>query len=176
LLVAIWLDSRFDILYILFMQNIASSRLTEPQRRFIGDLAATLGVWSMSFNAARLYGYLQICNEPVSLDDIAQDLEISRSHAFSAAKQLEQAGNARRLGERGSKRVRFVAGGDPGLPLRRQTEALGRLAALITTSREDVCDGPAAERLAHLAQFHRDLKAAMERVILPTAQHERPGP
>jgi DNA-binding MarR family transcriptional regulator len=164
---AVTLDSRFDMCYILYMQNIASSTLSEGQRRFIDDLAATLGVWSMSNNAARLYGYLQIRNEPASLDDMARDLEISRSYAFTAAKQLEQAGNARRLGERGSKRVRFVAGDDPGLPLRRQTDALGRLAALITASKEDVCDGMAVERLARLARFHGDLKAAMEQVILP---------
>jgi predicted DNA-binding transcriptional regulator len=165
--VAIALESRFEIRYILNMQNIARSTLTENQRRFIDDLAATLSVWSLSNNAARLYGYLQIRNDPASLDDIARDLEISRSYAFTAAKQLELYGNARRLSERGSKRVRFIAGEDPGIPLRRQTAALGQMSALIAASTAGVCDGIAAQRLTRLGRFHHDLQAAMEQVIQP---------
>jgi hypothetical protein len=121
--------------------------------------------------AARLYGYLQLRNDPASLDEITRDLEMSRSNAFNAAKLLEAHGNAKRLGERGSKRIRFVAGNDPGLPLRPQTEMLGLMAAFISSQRRDVAVGEAADRLDHLAQFHRRMNAAMEQVIRPTWQN-----
>ena len=129
-----------------------------------------LSVWSMPNNAARLYGYLQLRNDPASLDEITRDLEMSRSNAFNAAKLLEAHGNAKRLGERGSKRIRFVAGNDPGLPLRPQTEMLGRMAAFISSNRQDVAEGAAADRLDRLAQFHRKMSAAMEQVIRPAGQ------
>lgn len=149
------------------MQNIATLGLTQAQLRFVDDLAGLLSVWNMPNNAARLYGYLQIRDEPASIDDIASDLDMSRSNVFNAAKLLEQYGNARRVGERGSKRIRFVAAEDPGLPLRAQTEALGRTASLLATNSKTVVHGQPAARLARLARFHADLKAAMEQVIFP---------
>ncbi|MET0239185.1 MAG: hypothetical protein ABW184_04730 [Sphingobium sp.] len=141
--------------------------LTDDQRQFIDDLAALLMVWTMPHNVARLYGYLQIASEPVSLDEIARDLEISKSNAFGAAKLLEQHGNARRIGERGTKRVLLVASDDPGAPLRRQSDALGRMAALIGEREDAVADGSARERLSRLGRFHAQLRDAMERVIRP---------
>lgn len=126
-----------------------------------------LSVWSMPNNAARLYGYLQLRNDPASLDEISRDLEMSRSNAFNAAKLLEAHGNAKRLGERGSKRIRFFAGDDPGLPLRPQVEMLRRMAAFISSSCQDVAEGAAADRLDRLAQFHSRMNAVMEQVILP---------
>lgn len=147
------------------MQNL--SNLAPEQSRFIDDLSAMLTAWSMPANAGRLYGYLQLMNEPVSLDDIARDLEISKSNACTAAKVLEGHGNARRLTERGTRRVLYVAGDDPGAPLRKQAETLGRMAQLIASRKGEVSTGPAERRLARLAEFHDQLQAAMETVILP---------
>lgn len=151
------------------MQNMSTCALSIEQVRFIDDLSALLMTWNMPAHAARVYGYLLLCNAPASLDDIARDLEMSRSNAFNAARVLEQSQNIRRSSERGSKRIFFEASDDPGAPLRRQTETLGRMSALIAASREAVADGEAGERLGRLAAFHADLKAAMETVILPSA-------
>jgi DNA-binding transcriptional regulator GbsR (MarR family) len=159
------LDSRPLILHILEMQNM--SNLNPDQVRFIDDLSALLTAWSMPANAARLYGYLQLMNDPVGLDDIARDLEISKSNACTAAKVLETHGNARRVTERGTKRVLYVAGDDPGAPLRKQAETLGRMARLIAARKSVVATGAAEQRLARLSAFHGDLQCAMEAVILP---------
>lgn len=152
------------------MQNMSNSKLSPEQDRFIDDLASLLTSWSMPSNAGRLYGYLQLMNEPVTLDDIARDLRISKSNACTAAKVLDAYGIARRLGERGTKRVLYVAGDDLGAPLRRQTESLGRMAELILTRRGSVSSGPALERMVRLATFHKALQAAMEDVIQPEQQ------
>lgn len=149
------------------MQNMSNSTLSISQQRFIENLSAQLMTWSMPSNAARLYGYLQIMSDPVSLDDISRDLEISKSNACSAAKILESHGNARRLGERGTKRVLYVAGEDPGAPLRKQTETLQRMAELIAGRDGTVATGIAQERLDRLSAFHRELQIAMESVIMP---------
>jgi predicted DNA-binding transcriptional regulator len=154
------------------MQNMSKSFLTADQHRFIDALAALLSGWNMQHNAARVYGYLQICNEPASLDDIARDLEISKSNAWAAARTLEQVADARKISERGTKRISYIAGDDPGAPLRRQTELLGMMAELIGSQKDVVSTGLAAQRMARLAGFHRDLKAAMEAVVMPAVQYE----
>lgn len=153
--------------YILHMQNMSNGNLSSDQLRFIDDLASLLGAWSMPVNAARLYGYLQLTNEPVTLDDIARDLETSKSNACNAARILEEHGNARRTSGRGSKRIYYVAGDDPGAPLRRQAETLGRMSKLISARKGAVATGAALERMASLASFHQALQEAMELVILP---------
>ncbi len=149
------------------MQNMSKSFLSEEHLRFIDELAALLSGWNMPNNAARLYGYLQLKNEPASLDEIARDLEISKSNAWAAARVLEQVANARRITERGSKRVSYVAGDDPGAPLRKQVELLGMMSELISSRKDKVAAGPARERMARLAMFHKDLQAAMDAVIAP---------
>lgn len=152
------------------MQNMSKTFLSEDQLRFIDDLAALLTAWSMPANAARLYGYLQLMNEPASLDDIARDLEISKSNACTAARMLEQYDNARKLGERGTKRVFYVAGDDPGAPLRKQADTLGRMAELISSRKDAVAKDGAQQRMASLAEFHLALREAMEAVILPPSR------
>ncbi len=150
---------------------MSSSQLTPEQIHFIDALAGLLGTWSLSPNAARLYGYLQIMNEPVSLDDIARDLEISRSHAHTATKMLEPYGNAKAMATRGSKRIVYVCGDDPGTPLKRQVETLGSMSDLIAASASHVATGKAASRLKRLSDFHGCLQRAMQNVIDPTSSN-----
>ena len=154
------------------MLNESNHALTAEQRRFIDELASLLTPWGMPITAARLYGYLQVRNEPASLDEIAAELEISKSNACSAARILESHGNARRSGERGTRRVLYAAGADPGAPLRQQAELLGRMSALIAHQKDAVAEGAANERLRRLSAFHANLKNAMEGVIFPVARDD----
>jgi DNA-binding MarR family transcriptional regulator len=145
-----------------------SNALTVDQGLFIEDLASLLVTWNMSGATARLYGYLLLRNDPVSLDDIASDLEISKTTACVAAKDLEQQGNARRLRERGTKRILYVIGDDPGAPLHKQLLLLGQMAELITDRASSVAAGEAEARMFRLARFHLDLSGAMRGVVLPS--------
>jgi DNA-binding transcriptional regulator GbsR (MarR family) len=143
-----------------------NSNLSVEQIRFIDDLSSLLGAWSLPANAARLYCYLQLLNEPVTLDDIARDLGISRSHAHTAARVLEGHDNLRRIGVRGSKRAFYLASDDPGAPLRSQAQTLGRMAKLISARTDDIAEGAARARLMQLAAFHMALQQAMESVAV----------
>lgn len=150
-----------DVRYILLMQNLSNANLSKQQRHFIDELAMLLIPWGMPITAARLYGYLQLQDKPVSLDDISAALEVSKSNACAAAKVLETHGNAKRQGERGSKRVLYTIGDDPGTALRRQTELLGMMSDLIAERKDEVAEGIARERLARLSAFHAGLRDAM---------------
>ncbi len=125
-----------------------------------------LVTWNLPITAARLYGYLQLQEGPAALDDITLDLQVSKSNVCAAAKLLETNGNIRRVGERGSKRVLYVAGEDFGTPLRRQTQLLGMMSTLIAARKDKVATGEAKDRLARLSAFHHDLQNAMEGVIM----------
>lgn len=89
------------IQYVLNDQN----PLTDDQHRFIEDLGRYFEQSGLSQTLGRLWAYLLLSPEPASLDRIAADLEVSKSGASVAARQLEAFQMARRIGERGSRRV-----------------------------------------------------------------------
>ena len=84
--------------------------LTETERRFVDDVARLLVPWGVPQTAARLYGYLLLRPEPVSLDRITVDLQVSKSSASVAARLLEMYTLVRRHGERGSRHVLLALG------------------------------------------------------------------
>lgn len=153
------------IQYILDMKNMSKTSPDEDQRRFIDDLASLLMPWGMPHNAARLYGYLLLNDEPASLDQIAADLEVSKSNASIAARLLEQHGNARRLSERGSKRVLYAAPDNYAGPFINKSLLLGDITKLLQTRVTSVASGNAALRLGEMAQFYLSMRQAMESVI-----------
>ncbi|TMD89451.1 MAG: transcriptional regulator [Chloroflexi bacterium] len=65
--------------------------------------------WGLPRNTGRVYAYLLLHNEPVSLDRMVADLEIAKSGASVATRQLVQFGMARASGERRSRRVLYEA-------------------------------------------------------------------
>jgi predicted DNA-binding transcriptional regulator len=152
--------------YIPIMENMSSQKLTIEQSQFIEDLGGLLVAWGQPNAAARLYGYLLLRNDPASLDDIARDLEISKTSAFGAVAELERQRNVRRLSERGSKRAYFVLTDDPGAPLRNQVSLLGMMETLIASKKDKVATGHAAKRMASLAAFHERLRIALQQVVM----------
>src|SRR5256712_11578888 len=57
----------------------------------------------------RVFGLLLASDVPLTLDEIAETLGISKSGASVAARDLERVGVVRRLGTPGSKRVLYEA-------------------------------------------------------------------
>lgn len=147
------------------MQNLSNINLSDDQRRFLDEFAVLLAGWNMPNNAARVYGYLLLRSEPASLDEITAQLEISKSNACTAAKVLETAGHCRRVAERGSKRVLYVAREDFGTPFLLRTASLGALNRLMETRGATVADDDAIRRIKDLASFYSTMQTAMERII-----------
>src|SRR5260370_39645950 len=87
--------------------NKSNKGVTGAERRFIEDVARLLVPWGVPQTAARVYGYLLLCAEPVSLDRMTADLEMSKSSATVAARLLEKHTLVRRHGERGRKRALY---------------------------------------------------------------------
>lgn len=83
--------------------------MTAAQVAFIEDMGQLMVGWGMPRNHGRIYAYLLLRRDPASLDDIAADLNIAKSGASVAARQLAQLGLARALGQPGSRRILYEA-------------------------------------------------------------------
>lgn len=135
------------------------------------DLAALMAPWGWSRHVARIYAWLLLQKEPVSLDDIADCLGISKSNASVAARVLEQFDNARRHSEPGSKRIRYSVPGNQFGPFASRAELLGKLARLLESQDNDSRPAEVSARLHRMSDFHREMRDAMQTVIDRT---ERP--
>lgn len=139
--------------------------LTEDQYLFVEEIASLLTSRGMPQTASRLYGYLLLHDEPVSLDKITQDLEVSKSSASVAARMLEQYMLARRHGERGSKRVLYSASETYDGLIADQSFLLGQMGQLIERRTPEVAGGMVAKRLNGMSDFYLSMQAAIDGTV-----------
>jgi DNA-binding transcriptional regulator GbsR (MarR family) len=76
---------------------------------FVEDIGQLMAGWGIPRGTGRIWGYLLLQNGPASLAEIAADLEMARSGASVATRQLLQLGLARGIGERRSRRQLYEA-------------------------------------------------------------------
>jgi DNA-binding transcriptional regulator GbsR (MarR family) len=143
--------------------------MTESQHQFIEDMGQHMVGWGLARTTGRVYAYLLLRVEPAGLDEIAAELEMAKSGASVAARQLVGLGLARGTGQRGSRRLLY--------------EALYDLEALLaarTTQTRDFLDrirqgagvapaGPPRQRLQGMAmelqELYDELPALLRRVL-----------
>src|SRR5215510_452481 len=147
------------------MPNKANKSSAAAERRFVEDVARLLAPWGVPQAAARLYGYLLLSAEPVSLDRITADLEMSKSSASVAARLLEKYTLARRHGERGSKRALYEVSDNYEGMLTEQNRLLLALAELLRTGARTVASQAAHDRLEEMAEFYLVMREAMEAAL-----------
>ena len=124
----------------------------------IERIASLMTAWGMSRTTARVYAYMLTRTDPVDHDELATDLAISRTAAWNAARELEQFGHLRRHTVAGSKRAFYVQSDDFGAPIRRQTELLKSLDALLTEgARVDGIESGARRMMKARARFFESL-------------------
>jgi DNA-binding transcriptional regulator GbsR (MarR family) len=73
------------------------------------DIGRVYARYGLALSIGRVFGLLLASDEPLTLDDIAATLGISKSGASVAARDLERVGVVHRLGMPGSKRVLYEA-------------------------------------------------------------------
>lgn len=126
------------------------------------DVARLLMPWGVPPVAARLYGYLLLCPRPVSLDQITEDLAISKSSASVAARLLESYTLARRHGEVGTKRALYAVTDDYEAMIRQQNRLLDALAAQLNAGAAIAASETVSARLEEIADFYRVMRGAMD--------------
>jgi DNA-binding transcriptional regulator GbsR (MarR family) len=144
------------------MPNFTNKEARQTRDRFIQGMAQLLVPLGVPQTAARLYGYLLLSENPVSLDRMVADLEISKSTASVAAHLLEMYTLIRRSGERGTRRVLFEASDDYTGMMNAQKRSLEQLAALIKEGAQSSPSKKTRERLKTMAEFYLVNRNAME--------------
>ena len=126
------------------------------------DVARLLMPWGVPAAAARLYGYLLLCPRPVSLDEITEDLGISKSSASVAARLLESYTLARRHREAGTKRALYAVADDFEAMIRQQNQLLDALAEQLSAGTGIVASKEVNARLAEMKEFYLTMRGAMD--------------
>jgi hypothetical protein len=134
-------------------------------RHFTEDVARLLTPWGVPPAAARLYGYLLLCPAPVSLDQITEDLEISKSSASVAARLLESYTLARRHSEPGTKRALYAVADDYEAMIQQQNRLLDALAEKLDAGADLSASRTVSARLGDMADFYRLMRGAMDDAI-----------
>jgi DNA-binding transcriptional regulator GbsR (MarR family) len=125
-------------------------------------MARLLTPWGVPPVAARLYGYLLLCPRPVSLDEITEDLEISKSSASVAARLLESYTLARRHSEPGTKRALYAVADDYEAMIQQQNRLLDALSEQLSAGAGIAASKSVSVRLEDMADFYRVMRGAME--------------
>ncbi len=147
------------------MSNIPSLALSPQQRQFIDDLSELLHPWGMAIGLGRLYAYLLLKAEPTGLDRICEQLEISKSTASVAARELEYSGMIKRHSQRGTKRVLYSIVEDSGIKMAEHAMMIGRFAELLQKNMGHADGVQASQRMQKIAQFNTAMKTALETAL-----------
>ena len=139
-----------------------SNPSNKDRNRFVEDVARMLTPWGVPGAAARLYGYLLLCPGPVSLDEITEDLGISKSSASVAARLLESYTLARRHREARTKRALYAVADDYEHMIRQQNQLLDALAEQLNAGTGIVASREVNARLSEMAEFYRVMRSAMD--------------
>ena len=151
-----------------------SNKSGKDERRFVEDVARLLIPWGVPPIAARLYGHLLLCSRPVSLDQITEDLGVSKSSASVAARLLETYTLARRHSEPGTKRALYAVADDYEAMIQQQNRLLDALAGQLNAGAGVVASKEVRARLEEMAEFYRVMRSAMEDAMSRWKRGRRP--
>jgi DNA-binding transcriptional regulator GbsR (MarR family) len=137
----------------------------EARRRVIDDFGQLYAHFGLALTFGRAFALLLLSDRPLSLDEIAANLEVSKSAVSVATRDLERVGIARRVGTPGSRRVLYEASEDM-LPIfqaqfariQRSLPVLERAAALLPP-------GLATDRLQVMTELHEFWLAESEGIV-----------
>ncbi|MFI6290940.1 GbsR/MarR family transcriptional regulator [Nonomuraea sp. NPDC050790] len=147
--------------------------MSDPRRRaFVLSVGDLLASWNLPHATGRVYGLLLVSEEPVSLDAIAAELELSKGAVSTAVRQLDSWGLARVIPQPGSRRllIEAVAGIESLLEA-----SHARARTLIAALREGeslLRSGPARERLHDVIGLFDGYVEVGDRLL---AAHRRRG-
>jgi DNA-binding transcriptional regulator GbsR (MarR family) len=155
------------------MPNI-SNKPRKDEQRFVEDVARLLIPWGVPPIAARLYGYLLLRPRPVSLDQITEDLGISKSSASVAARLLETYMLAHRHSEPGTKRALYAVADDYEAMVEQQNRLLDALAGQLNAGAKIATSKEVNARLEEMAEFYRVTRSAMKGAMSRWKRSRRP--
>lgn len=139
--------------------------MTNDEHHFVDHVATLLVPWGMPQTTGRVYGYLLLQTEPVSLDQIVEELELSKSTASVSARQLVDSKLAKRHGVRSSKRILFSATDKYDELYAAHCALLGEIGTLMKNAADEVATGSASRRLREMSRFLFQVRKTIEGIL-----------
>ena len=132
---------------------------------FIQRYAKLSANWGMPLTAARVLAYLLLMPKPVSLDQIAEGMGISKAGAWGATKHLEQVNQIERFGEAGSKRALFAPVQDYARSLFNYSRMMRKSSDLMREAASVAIAPAASRRLRERSKFYLAVHEAIENAV-----------
>jgi len=143
------------------------------RHQFIEDLGHTMVTWGLTRTTGRIYAYLLLRGAPASLDEMADELDIAKSGASVASRQLVAIGLARAGGARGSRRLLYEALLDPDAIMAARNAQTRIFADRLRQGAHAAGPGLARRRLEEMAGIVEDLSAELPALIRRIRERRR---
>ena len=140
---------------------------------FIEDLGHTMVTWGLTRTTGRIYAYLLLRSSPASLDEMSDELDIAKSGASVASRQLVAIGIARAVRARGSRRVLYVALLDPDAIMAGRNAQTRIFADRLRQGAHAAGPGQARRRLDEMAGIVEDLSAELPALVRRVRERRR---
>jgi predicted transcriptional regulator len=131
-----------------------AGELSPAQRRFVDDIGQAFARYGLPLTIGRVFGLLLINNEPLSLDDMAAQLQVSKTATSVAARDLERIGAVRRLATPGSRRIVYEADDTMEPIIEAQFARMRHMLMLLQRSDGILPPGRAMQRLRNLQELY----------------------
>jgi DNA-binding transcriptional regulator GbsR (MarR family) len=143
------------------------------RRRFMDDLGHLYARFGLSVTFGRAFALLLLSDQPLSLEDLAAQLEVSKSAVSVAARDLERAGVARRSTTPGSRRVLYEANDDMVPLFQAQWARVQQSLPILRTAEPLTSPGRASQRLRDIVELHEFWLTEAEGIIERWRQRKR---
>jgi DNA-binding transcriptional regulator GbsR (MarR family) len=145
---------------------------------FVEKMALTLEAQGLPRIAGRLFGFLLVHGEAYSLDDLAEQLMVSKASVSTNARLLEQHGILERSSAPGDRRDYYRMAPDAWEGMLRSAEnKWGAMRVLLTAGAASLPEemDEARARLIEAEQFHLLLLAGLQGMTERWARRQAPG-
>ena len=140
-------------------QAVGAAQATQVDRArratFIEDFGQLFARYGLAATFGRVFGLLFISDRPLSLDDIAEQLGVSKSGVSVATRDLERLGVARRSGTPGTRRVLYEAADNMEPIFEAQFARIRQSLAILQQVRGAVPGERAGRRLERMSALHQ---------------------
>lgn len=92
-----------------FEQQTAESRITEAEREVIHAIAETMDLYGVTPSIGRLYATMYFKHHPMTLDEMKDDLGMSKPSMSTAVRKLQDINIVQKVWQKGSRKDQFVA-------------------------------------------------------------------
>jgi DNA-binding transcriptional regulator GbsR (MarR family) len=145
----------------------APPRVEDARRRFVEDIGHLYARYGLALTVGRVFGLLLVTDDPLSLDDLAEQLGVSKSGISVATRDLERLGVARRRGTPGSRRVLYEANDSMEPIFEGQFDRIRGTLGTLRRADAALAPGQAKARMREMIELHefwlRESEGIMDR-------------